>query len=111
LNARDAGLAVSIAPNAANADVRLVEVRMESENAARALNGVAAALGLGVPGPADSPEALYAAERGLLDGFRVVPLLHLPDVYGVGSRVRGAPGISRLGAWHFSDSWLEGTRP
>jgi hypothetical protein len=111
LNARDAGLAVTIAPNAANADVRLVEVRIESEDAAKALAGVAATLGLGEAGRADSPEALFAAEHALLEGFRVIPLLHLPDVYGVGPRVRGAPGITRLGAWHFGDLWVEGTRP
>jgi peptide/nickel transport system substrate-binding protein len=111
LNARDAGLAVSVAPNAANADVRLMEVRMESEDAAKALAGVAAALGLGEIGRADSPEALFAAERALLEGFRVIPLLDLPDVYGVGPRVRGAPGITRLGGWRFGDLWVEGTRP
>jgi len=111
LNARDAGLALSIAPNAANSDVRLVEVPIETDDAAKALAGVAAALGLGEAGRADSPDALFASERALLEGFRVIPLLHLPNVYGVGARVHGAPGITRLGAWHFGDLWVEGTRP
>ena len=46
LNARDAGLAVSVAPQNPDADVRLVEVRIASSDPARALAGLAAALGL-----------------------------------------------------------------
>ena len=59
----------------------------------------------------DSPEALYAAERALLDGFRVVPLFHLPDVYGVNPRVKGGPGITPLGEWRFESLWVETGRP
>ena len=109
LNARDAGLAVSV--SAQNADVRLVEVRIISAEPARALSGVAAALGLAEPPRADSADALLAAERTLLDGFRVIPLFHLPAIYGVSQRVKGGPGITRLGEWRFEDLWLEGKRP
>ena len=99
LNARDAGLSVLIAAPGAAADVRLVELRVSSLEPARALAGLAAALGLPEPQQADSPEALFAAERALLEGFRVIPLIHLPDAYGVGPRVKGAPGITPLGEW------------
>ena len=109
LNARDAGLAVSI--NAGSGDVRLVEARVESSDPARALGRLAAQFGLGEPARADSPETLYTAERALLDGFRVVPLFHLPDVYGVGNRVKGGPGITPMGEWRFGDLWVEGSRP
>jgi len=111
LNARDAGLAVSAAPSSAAADVRLVEVRIASSDPAAALAGVASSLGLAAPPRTDSPEALYTAERTLLEGFRVVPLFHLPDVYGVGPRVKGGPGITPLGEWRFENLWLEGARP
>ena len=53
-----------------------------------ALAGVAAALGLGEAGQADSPEALFAAERALLEGFRAIPLLDLPRAYASGPRMR-----------------------
>jgi hypothetical protein len=45
----------------------------------------------------------------LLDGYRVAPLFHLPDAYGVGPKVRlwQRPGIGRLGALHLADLWLE----
>jgi hypothetical protein len=111
LNARDAGLAVSLAPEAGAADVRLLEVRIAAADPARALAATAATLGLPAPPRADAPDALYDAERGLLEGFRVVPLFHLADVYGVAARVKGAPGISPLGEWRMENVWLEGGRP
>jgi len=111
LNARYVGLAVSVIPQAANADVRLVEVRVGSSDPARALSGLAAALGLPEPPRADSAEALQAAERALLEGFRVVPLIHLPDVYGVSPRVKGGPGITPLGEWRFENLWVTESRP
>jgi hypothetical protein len=108
LNARDAGLAVTIGPAA---DVRLIELRVMSADPGRALAGLAAEIGMPEPLRTDSPEALYAAERGLLEGFRVIPLIHLPDVYGAAGRVRGGPGITPLGEWRFENLWLEGGRP
>lgn len=110
LNARDAGLAMAVIASA-NTDVKLVEVRIESEEPGRALAGVAAALGLPEPARADTPDGLLAAERGLLAGYRVIPLFHLPDIYGVATRVKGGPGITPVGAWRFGDLWLEGNRP
>jgi len=106
-----AGLAVTVIPQPGLADVRLTELRVAAANPAIALAAMAAALGLPEPTPAATPDALYAAERALLDGFRVIPLIHLPDVYGAGPRVHGAPGITPLGEWRFENLWLEGGRP
>lgn len=115
LNARDAGLAVSVAPQPANADVVLVELRIASADPATALAQIAAALGLPAPPRVTSPNAsaeqTYAAEHALLDGFRLIPLIHLPDVYGVSPRVKGGPGIAPSGEWRFDNLWLEGARP
>ena len=108
LNARDVGLAVTVGSGAA--DVRLTEIRIVSTDPARALAVVAAAVGANPPTRAASPEALYAAEKALMEGFRVVPLFHLPDVYGVSPKVKGGPGISPLGEWRFENLWLEGGR-
>jgi len=111
LNARDAGLSVSTAGSNPAADVRLLEVRITASDPSVALARTAATLGLAEPPRADSPEALFTAERALLEGFRVVPLFHLPYFYGVSSRVRGGPGITPLGEWRFENLWLEGSRP
>ena len=110
LNARDAGLTVNIAPQGA-ADIRLVETRIASADPSRALPALAAAFGLPDPPRAETPDALYAAEHNLLEGFRVVPLFHLPDVYGAGPRVKGGPGITPLGEWRFGDLWIESVHP
>ena len=110
LNARDAGLTVNIAPQGA-ADIRLVETRIASADPSRALPALAAAFGLPDPPRAETPDALYAAEHNLLEGFHVVPLFHLPDVYGAGPRVKGGPGITPLGEWRFGDLWIESVHP
>jgi hypothetical protein len=114
LNARDVGLSVMVVGGnaaAGNADVRLAEFRIVSTDPARALTVVAAAIGATSPARAATPEALLAAEKALLEGFRVVPLFHLPDVYGVSPKVKGGPGISPLGEWRFENLWMEGGRP
>ncbi len=112
LNARDAGIAVSVVQGgAANADIRLLEARIASTDGAHALAALAAAFGLPEPASTDSPEALYAAERAVLETFRVIPLVHLPVIYGAAPRVRGGPGISPLGDWRFANLWLETPRP
>jgi ABC-type oligopeptide transport system substrate-binding subunit len=71
------------------------------------LSSVAAAFGLNEPSNARSPEEQYGAERALLEGFRVIPLFHLPDVYGAGPRVQGGPAITPLGEWRFDSLWVE----
>jgi peptide/nickel transport system substrate-binding protein len=111
LNARDAGLTVNVTPLGSTADVRLMETRIGTADPSRALTALAAAFGLPEPPRADTPDALYAAEHSLLDGFRVAPLFHLPDVYGAGLRVKGGPGITPLGEWRFGDLWIEGAHP
>jgi hypothetical protein len=107
LNARDAHLTVSVVPATANADVRLVETRIAFADAPHALSTIAAAFGLNEPPAARTPEEQYAAERALLDGFRVIPLFHLPDVYGAAPRVHGGPVITPLGEWRFDSLWVE----
>lgn len=111
LNARDAGLAVSVTTQPSNTDATLVELRVSSADPAKALAQFAATLGLPFSARTDSPEQLFAAERALLEGFRVIPLIHLPDVYGVGPRVKGGPGVGPSGEWRFDSLWLEGSRP
>jgi hypothetical protein len=99
----------------ANADAVLVELRITSTDPVKALAEIAAALGSPVAprdlAPNASPEQMYAVERSLLEGFRVIPLIHLPDIYGVSPRVKGGPGLTPSGEWRFDNLWLEGARP
>jgi MarR-like DNA-binding transcriptional regulator SgrR of sgrS sRNA len=107
VNARDVGLSVTIGQSG---DIRLTELRVISLDPATALSAMAVSLGLPEPPRATTPESLYGAERALLEGYRVIPLIHLPDVYGAAQRVHGT-GITPLGEWHFENLWLEGARP
>ena len=111
LNARDVGISITMAAPGGNADVKLTEARVASTEPARALAALAATLGQPEPPRADTPESLYLAERSLLEGYRVIPLFHLPDVYLVSPRVQGAPAITPLGEWRFENLWLETGRP
>ena len=113
INARDAGLTIQVSAQNRQAGVRLVSVRVPSLDSASALAGIAAALELGAPGHASSAESLYEDERKLLEDFRVIPLFHLPDLYGAASRVHISmtPAVSRLGDWAFENVWLAGAAP
>jgi len=125
VNARDAGLALQ-ATNQPRTELRLARVRFSSLDPALALTELAAALGLPEPRLAlptrdinlatrdrQGAEALYTAERALLESLRVVPLFDLPQAYGVGPKVRLwlTPGISRMGTLRLADVWLEGANP
>ncbi|HYX68402.1 MAG TPA: ABC transporter substrate-binding protein, partial [Terriglobales bacterium] len=114
VNARDAGVTVQVfgenlSARQPNADMRLVRVSLPSPRASVALAGIAAALGYQEQAPqiaaAASPDALYAAECGLLRDFVVVPLAYVPEVHAVGPRVRNwvAP---RQGGWPLDSVWL-----
>lgn len=105
LNARDVGLRVQLA-TAANADVQLVRIRLQSMNAGIALR--TAAVELGLPEPkieGASMQQVYEAEATLLQGQRIIPLFHVPVSYGVGGAVKGWK--TRLdGSWPLTDVWL-----
>lgn len=111
LNARDVGIALSMAAPGGTADVRLMEARLPSTDSYASLSALAAAFGLPEPARPESAEGLYLAERGILESHRAIPLVHLPDTYGVAQRVKGAPGIMPLGGWSFGDLWIEAPRP
>jgi peptide/nickel transport system substrate-binding protein len=113
VNATEAGITISAQAGAANADARLVRLRMVSPEPRAALGGLFAALvpatGIEAPPLPDSatPEELYARERFAVDSYRVVPLAHLPEAWGLSARVKDwrAP---RAGGWRLADVWLEG---
>jgi peptide/nickel transport system substrate-binding protein len=122
LNAREVGITVQVSLSGAE-DVRLMRVVLPSPDPATSLAEAARQLGLPQPAfPAtfsstrgialDSRylDDLYQAERGLLDGYAVIPLFHLPVASAVGARVRDWQP-DRLREWSdpgpsLADVWL-----
>ena len=121
VNARAAGIsivtrAMPAAARPGDFDSRLVRLRMSSPEPRAALSDLLSALPAAssedvepLPNPA-SAEEIYGREREALDGFRVVPLVHLPRAYGVGNRVRNweIRAGNALGGWQLADVWIEG---
>jgi ABC-type transport system substrate-binding protein len=98
VNARDAGISIQISPLAPNPHLRLARVRIES------LAYLAEEFGLG---PAQG--SAYEHERAMLEGSRVIPLLHVPDVFAIHPRVRAWEDAhaSRDGRLHLENVWIE----
>ena len=83
---------------------------LPSPDPATSLDEVARQLGLPQPAFPTAPRGnslddLYQAERGLLGGYAVIPLFHLPLASAASARVRGwEPG--QLGEWSEAGSSL-----
>jgi peptide/nickel transport system substrate-binding protein len=85
-------------------DLRLVRHRITSPDPAAALSELLNSLGEAAT-DLETPEQIYAAERGPIDAFRVIPLVHVSESYGLSPQVRDwmAP---RWGGWNLADVWL-----
>jgi len=86
-------------------DIRLVREQIASPDTAVALPALLDSIGE----PTTVLETLdqaYAAERAPIDAFRVIPLVHVSESYGLSPQVRDwmAP---RWGGWRLEDVWLE----
>jgi len=129
VNAKEVGMAVRAqaiagagagnsrggALQAGHLDVELVRWRMTSPLPGEALRdffsqiyaGPLAGVGPGAFPEAPSPEDIYKQQRTVLSTYRVVPLVWLPQVYGLSARVRDwkAPGPGEN--WPLADVWLD----
>jgi ABC-type transport system substrate-binding protein len=112
VNLKEAGIAVQLsgqttgsATKLPTGDMRLVRQRIASPDTAVALPALLDSLG--EPSVVlETPEQAYAAERAPIDAFRIIPLVHVSESYGLGPQVRDwmAP---RWGGWRLEDVWLE----
>lgn len=110
LNAGDAGLRLQLASGGA-ADVRLVRERIASLDPRVALEQLAVSLGLPqIKFNGNAVDDRYAAESGLLQTGRVIPLLHLRMAWGLSTAVKGW-SRERDGTWDLSEVWLGAEKP
>jgi len=108
LNARDAGATVQPL-GTPNGNLSLAEWPLESNDAPAELSRMAALMGLSDRAAAleaSKPDSLYQAERELLDGHRVIPIIYLPDTYAIAPRVHLAVKNGRL-RLPLEDLWVE----
>jgi peptide/nickel transport system substrate-binding protein len=102
LNARDAGIVIQPTPNA-GASLRLVELPLESTDAAAGLQRIGEQA---TQLDSSKPETLYEFERSLLDAHRIIPLVHLRETYGIAPRVHFKSSESDTFALHLEDAWV-----
>jgi len=112
VNLKEAGIAVQLSAQTTGSatkpwagEMRLVHQRITSPDPAVALSALLDSLREPIPA-LDTPQQDYAAERAPIDAFRVIPLVHVTESYGLGPQVRDwmAP---RWGGWRLEDVWLE----
>ena len=111
LDAREAGVLIQVAPGG-QGDMRMVRVPLRSPEPVLALSDLAAVFHIGelIEPPAVAVEARYQAERKAINDFRVIPLCHLPEILGIGSRVRNwQPHL--WGDWGLDNVWVEPRTP
>jgi peptide/nickel transport system substrate-binding protein len=120
VDGREAGLTINIDPTgtlAPRPDVRLVGIRLAASSPERALAALVAALGPRVtaalsaeapPGPGSPLDTVYRFERGLLDHHIIVPVVHVPELHGLGKRIESwdPPIVLPSGALNLASIWL-----
>jgi len=114
-----AGISRGAAGRATHVDVELVRWRMSSplpgvalkDFLTRLYSEFLAGFGAAAFPEITSPEDIYKQQRAVLSTFQVVPLVWLPQVYGLSARVRDwkAPGPGEN--WPLADVWLDTETP
>jgi ABC-type transport system substrate-binding protein len=111
VNLKETGIAVQLSGQTTGsttkspvADMRLVRQRISSPDTAAALPALLTSLG--EPSAVlETLEESYAAERVPIDAFRVIPLVHVSENYGLSPQVRDWMP-PRWGGWRLEDVWL-----
>jgi peptide/nickel transport system substrate-binding protein len=111
VNLKEAGIAVQLSGQTTGsavklpvADMRLVRQRIAAPDTAVALPALLTSLG--EPSAVlETPEQTYAAERAPIDAFRIIPLVHVSESYGLSPQVRDWMP-PRWGGWRLEDVWL-----
>jgi peptide/nickel transport system substrate-binding protein len=120
VDAREAGIMIKVQTPvglAPRPDVRLVRIAFDATTPDRALAAIMTALGArttalatteAAPAAGASIETVYRVERALVERDVIVPVVHLPIVYGLGDRVESwnGPIVSPTGAWNLANVWL-----
>jgi hypothetical protein len=66
-----------------------------------------------VPAAGAALEEVLRVERALVARDVIVPVVHGPDIYGLGARVDSwkGPAVLPTGEWNFANIWLTADAP
>jgi hypothetical protein len=110
VNLKEVGIAMQVSGQPATgkmtpADMRLARRRIASPDPGTALAELLISFGESAAADMETLEQTYAAERAPIDAFRVIPLVHVSESYGLSPQVRDwmAP---RWDGWRLEDVWL-----
>jgi Bacterial extracellular solute-binding proteins, family 5 Middle len=115
VDAKEAGISITALEGNAPVDARLVRVAMISPKPVAALNELLRTFN-SFAGSASSANPLrdsasaseiYQREREILEAHRIVPLVWLPQVYGLSARVRNWIAPLPGQTWPLADVWLD----
>jgi MarR-like DNA-binding transcriptional regulator SgrR of sgrS sRNA len=104
LNARDAGLTVRVV-TARPADIELQRVPLVLNDAAAALENAAKATALPLSLDGHRLESLHKAEQTLVQQHWIVPLFHVPAIFGISSKVNDRTPARAL-RWSVEEAWI-----
>jgi hypothetical protein len=125
VDAREAGFTLTVQAPAGLAprpDIRLLRVPLTPATPERALAAFMATLGprtltyvTGEPAPAlnaSLPE-VHRVERDLLERSIIVPIVHVPEIYGLGERLDwwNGPVVTTTATWDLANVWLRASAP
>ena len=124
-DAREVGITIKVqVPSglAPRPDVRLVRLTFDATTPDRVLAAImnelgsrATSLATTETAPASGAplETAYRVERSLLEHDIIVPVVHVPALYGLGERVESwsGPAVSPTGAWNLANVWLRSESP
>jgi peptide/nickel transport system substrate-binding protein len=125
VDAREAGLSMTVTPagvaTTTPPDARLVRIRLEPTTRELALEAATLALTRDAPSSPNDPslvpgvslEAVLHFERTILASRGIVPLVHLPELYGSAPTVESwlQPVVQPTGKWSLDNVWLRADRP
>ena len=118
VNAREAGVVMqavgeNLAARSGHGDAYITRVPLRTVDARTALENIAAALPFQAGDETErarNSEQLFRAEGAMLSGYRIIPIAHLPETYGLSARVRNWV-VPEEGGWKLDEVWLESGAP
>jgi ABC-type transport system substrate-binding protein len=118
VNAREVGIALATASMAADGsrgadrgiDLQVHRVRIDGPTLDVAARQAATSLGLPLISEPGQPERTYAAERQFIDSLEIIPLVHIPELVGIGPRVMNW-SATPWGSWRLERVSLGGENP